>query len=233
MGLAIFGMLAAFAVHFFGGAMASSLFSGDDLMNLILGRVFVFIATLIAAVFSAGLSYLYLKMARGETAVLGDILYFFRHEPDRVITASLVLSILDLVATLPYYYYIFTVALPGDSYEAQMSYLLTVFGLLLLSSALNVVLTVPFAMSYYLLADDAGMKGLDSLKKSAAMMKGSMIRYLGLEASFIPVLLLSVITLYFALLWVVPHLYMSETIFYMKLLEAKRVENSKPAGGLV
>ena len=227
MGLAIFGMLAAFAVHFLGGAMASSLFSGDDLMNLILGRAFVFIATLIAAVFSAGVSYLYLKIARGEKAELGDILYFFRHQPDRVITASLVLSVLDLAATLPYYYFIFTVQLPVDSYEAEMNYLLTVFALLLLSSALNVVLTVPFAMSYYLLADDATMKGFASLKKSVALMKGSMLRYLGLEASFIPVLLLSIITLYFVLLWAVPHLYMSETIFYMKLLEAKREEGKQ------
>ena len=228
MGVAVLGMLAVTGAHMLGGIMANSLFSGTDLLSLILGRVFLFIAALIAAVFSAGLSFLNLNIARCNDAKIGDILYFFRNQPDRVIMASFVLAILDLVATIPYYYYIFT-ADPGDTADSQMRYLIIVFVLLLSSSALNVVLTTPFAMSYYLLADDERMGGGEALKKSAVMMKGSMLRYLLMELSFVPMLLLSVLTLYFALLWILPHLYMSETIFYLKLLEVQKTYSPEEA----
>lgn len=226
MGAAVLGMLAVSGVHLMGGVMANSLFYGSDLRSVILGRIFLFITALIAAVFSAGLSYLYLNIARCRDAKVGDILHFFRSEPDRVIMASLVLAILDLVATIPYYYYIFT-ADPGETAQSQTQYLVIVLILLFSSLALNVVFTTPFALSYYLLADNETMSGGAALKKSAAMMKGNILKYLLMELSFVPMLLLSVVTLYIALLWVMPHLYMSETVFYQKLLEAKEREEKQ------
>ncbi len=226
MGPAMGGMLAVSGVHLLGGLMANNLFSGTGLSDVIMGRIFVFIAALIAAVFSAGLSYLYLNIARCKDAKAGDILYFFRSQPDRVIMASFVLAVLDLVATIPYYAYIFT-ADPGDTAQDQIRFMMTVLILLFVSVALNVVFTAPFAMSYYLLADDERMGGGTALKKSCVMMKGSIMRYLLMELSFVPMMLLSVFTLYVALLWVLPHLYMSETVFYLKLLEIQEREEKQ------
>ena len=232
-GTAVLGMLAVTGIHFAGGILANSLFSGSDLLNVILGRAFLFIAALVAAVFSAGQCYLYLNIARGREARVGDIFYFFQNQPDRVIIASFVLATLDLVATIPYYYYVFT-ASPGKTTDEQLHYLILVLVLLLSSSALNVILTTPFAMSYYLLADDPSMNGWTALKSSVALMKGNMMKYLLMELSFVPMLLLSVLTLYIVLIWVLPHLFMSETIFYLKRLEYRQreEEDSGTSGSL-
>lgn len=46
-------------------------------------------------------------------------------------------------------------------------------------------------------------------------MKGHMMQYLVLQISFIPLMFLSILFLYVGLLWVMPYIYATNTIFYM------------------
>ncbi len=56
---------------------------------------------------------MFLNMARDREFGLGDLLYFFRNHPDRVIVAGFVLALIDLVVSIPYYWYSYTV-IPGE-----------------------------------------------------------------------------------------------------------------------
>lgn len=216
MGGAVLGMFAVFLTQMAGNYLASALFSGTDLWSLICYQVFLFVISLITAVFSAGLSYMYLNMAREQEYSLADLLYFFRSHPDRVIVASFVMAVLNMLVSIPYYYYGFT-AVPGDTLEAQSNYLLTITVLLLLSQVLYTVATIPFAMTYYLLADDLNLEGMASLKASTKIMRGHKKHYIQLLLSFVPWMILSIFTLYIGLIWLVPHMNMSETVFYLYL----------------
>ena len=97
-------------------------------------------------------------------------------------------------------------------------FILGVLFVLIQGNVLNVIVTLPFVMTYFLMADDLDMGGIQALKASAAMMKGHKWRYLRMQISFIPLLFLSVFTLYIALLWIVPYLQMTVTMFYRDLL---------------
>ena len=223
MGNAILGMLAVFAAHLAGSLLASSLFAGTDTLSLILNQVFLFIISLIAAIVSAGMSYMYLNIARQKDYSLADLFYFFKNQPDRVIVAAFVMALIDLLVTIPYYYYEFTADV-GETLEQQTTFMMVSLMLLLIASALNTVLTSPFALTYYLLSENQDMDGLTALRQSAQLMKGNLIRFLLMLLSFVPVMLLSVFTMYIALLWIIPYMDMSRTVFYIKLLEYRERE---------
>ncbi len=223
MGNAILGMLAVFAAHMAGSLMASSLFAGSDTLSLILNQVFLFIISLIAAIITAGMSYMYLNIARQNEYSLADLFYFFKNQPDRVIVAAFVMALIDLLVTIPYYYYELTADV-GETVEQQTTFMMVSLALLLFSAALNTVLTAPFALTYFLLSENPDMDGLTALRTSARLMKGNVLRFLLLLLSYVPIMLLSVFTLYIALIWVVPHMDMSRTVFYIKLLEYRERE---------
>ena len=225
MGAAVLGMFAVFLTQMAGSYLAAVFFSGTDLWSLIFYQIFLFIISLITAVFSAGLSYMYLNMAREQEYSLADLLYFFRSHPDRVIVASFVMALLNMLVSIPYYYYGFT-ASPGDTLESQSNYLIMITALLLLSQVLYIVVTIPLAMTYYLLADDLNLQGMASLKASARMMRGHIKEYILLLLSFVPWMILSVFTLYLGLIWLIPHMNMSETVFYLRLSEIRQTETS-------
>ena len=217
MGMAILAILAEVLVTFIGAYLGVSLFSGTDVLNLVLNQVFGFVVSLIASVFSAGVAFLYLKMARNEPYSFRDTLYFFKNNPDRVIVVSFFLSLTQLVCLVPSYVYQYT-ALRGDTLEAQTAFLMRYLGVVLVGYCLYLVLTVPFAMSYYLLADDHGLEGLAAMKESMRYMRGRKGKYLLLLLSYTPALCLAVLFFYLPLIWVIPHMTMSETAFYLWLL---------------
>lgn len=216
-GIAIMGVLAAFGINLLGNLLAGSLFTGELLPTMIMSQIFLFILSLVTGILSAGLYYMFLNMARDREFGLGDLRYFFRNHPDRVIVAGFVLALIDVVVSIPYYWYSYTVT-PGNTLEAQVEWMSRSMELMLLSIVLNVIVTLPFVMTYFLMADDLDMGGIQALKASAAMMKGHKWRYLRMQISFIPLLFLSVFTLYIALLWIVPYLQMTVTMFYRDLL---------------
>lgn len=193
------------------------LFRGSSVWNIIFGQLFLFIVTLIMGIFSAGLSYMFLNMARGRAYSFKDLLYFFKNHPDRVITVGFVFGIIDLIVSVPSFYVSYFVD-PGTTLESQLDWL-TKFGLtIVLSLTLNLLITLPMALTYYLLADNLELGGIDALRQSVKYMRGNIIKYLFLQISFLPLLVLSAFTLYIALLWIVPYMEMSSVMFYRDIM---------------
>lgn len=215
-GIMILGMLAVFGLDMLGGSMASSLFGGTSTMSVVLGEAFALIVSLITGIFSAGYCYMQLNIARGREYSLGDLIFFFKNQPDRVIIAGFILAIIQVVAQIPYSYFVYTMD-RGTTLEEQMTWMSTISLLMLLSMVLNMLISLPFAMTFYLMADDVNLGGIEALKASARLMKGNMGRYLLLQISFIPLLFLSMFTLYLALLWIIPYMEMSFAVFYQDL----------------
>ena len=101
---------------------------------------------------------------------------------------------------------------------------------------INVLTMLPYTIygyslptDYYILADNPQTKGMDALKESIEMMRGNFWRYFLLKLSFVPLMFLSVFTFYIALLWILPYMTMTETMFYRDLKgELKRSGETEP-----
>ena len=213
--------------------LSSALFPGEETLDLVLGYAFTFILTLLINVISAGLNYMYLNIARGKAYSLNDLIYFYKHHPDRVIVATFFLAVLNLLTMLPYTIYgNMNTPAEGASLEVQITWMYTSIFLMLVGMIVYQILSIPLEMTYYILADRPELKGTDALKESIEMMQGNFGRYLMLKISFIPLMFLSVFTFYIALLWVLPYMIMTETMFYRDLtgeLTAQKQEEERNA----
>lgn len=213
-GIAIAAMLAVGAVNLVGNILAVKLFPGDTVLPLVLSEIFVFVVSLIGMIFSTGYSYMQLNICRGREHKLGNLLYMFHNQPDRVLVAGLVVALLNALAQIPLYYVTYMVD-TGSTIEGMLHWYQLLLGAWLIAMVLGVILTVPFALTFYFLADNPEMGGIEALKVSMHAMKGHIWQYLMLELSFVPLFFLSILTLYIGVLWLVPYMQFSETAFYM------------------
>jgi len=224
-GSAIAGVLAVGAVTFIGNILSIQLFPGSTLWPMVAGQVFVFVFSLIAMVFRAGYSYMLLNMARDREVSLGNLLYLFHNGPDRVLVAGFILSLLNTVAQLPFYYVSFIVK-AGNTEAEQIAWIELCLVMLLVGVVLEVILTSPFMLTFCLIADSPEMGGIEALKTSARLMRGHILKYWLMMLSFIPLAILSLFSMYIGLLWLFPYIYMSETVFYMELIGTEPQNNT-------
>ena len=209
--------------------VSGELFPGDSVLDIVLANVFSFILSLIVNVMSAGMIYMYLNIARGKQYSLNDLMYFYRNHPDRVITASFVFAVINLLTMLPSTIYSYTAQVDVNDINALADSVVRSASMLIIGLLVYEVLVIPMEMAYFILSDHPEMKGRDALKESINLMRGSCGRYLMLKASFIPLMFLSVFTFYIALLWILPYMTMTETMFYRDLKgELKRSGETEP-----
>ena len=130
-GSAIAGILAVGAVTFIGNILSIQLFPGSTM------------------VFRSGYSYMLLNMARDREVSLGNLLYLFHNGPDRVLVAGFILSLLNTVAQLPFYYVSFIVK-AGNTEAEQIAWLELCLAMLLVGVVLEVILTSPFMLTFCL-----------------------------------------------------------------------------------
>ena len=104
VGTVILGLLAVYGLNTLGTILSTNLFSGTSALDLVLSEVFMLVVSLIVGIISAGLGYMLLNISRGKEFSLGDLGYFFKNQPDRVIVAGFVLALIQLVTAIPYYY---------------------------------------------------------------------------------------------------------------------------------
>lgn len=214
-GLAIGGMIIVSAVNLAGNYLASGLFPGQSVPALVMSQVFIFVVSLIGLIFTTGYSYLLLNISRGKPYGLINLLYLFRKQPDRVLVAGLVVSLIDTIVMIPFNFWTIMTNPADTTLDAQMTWIKISLVLLALGIALGVVIKLPLALTFYLLADNPEMGGLESLQTSIRMMHGNKWKYFLLQLSFLPLLLLSVITLYIAFLWLLPYMQAVDAAFYM------------------
>ena len=82
-GTLILAFVVVQALALISSVLSSALFPGEETLDLVLGYAFTFILTLLINVISAGLNYMYLNIARGKAYSLNDLIYFYKHHPDR------------------------------------------------------------------------------------------------------------------------------------------------------
>lgn len=214
-GIAILAMLAAPALNTIGTMIAIQLFPGDSFLPWLLSEAFLFIVTLLSMVLSTGYNYMLLNMARGREYRFGNLIYMFKKGSDGVLSAALIVSLIDTVLMIPFYYLANMTAPAAETMEAILEWSRPIMYSALAATVLGVIVKLPFAMAFYILADNPQMRGTEALKKSASLMKGHMVQYLILQISFIPLMFLSILFMYVGLLWVMPYIYATNTIFYM------------------
>lgn len=179
-----------------------------DTGNSISYLVISFITDLLLSILSVGPVTILLDMSRGSDGQLSDLLYAFRHQPDRIIVSQLIISLLSTV-----------IFLPGILVFMLSSIFYTAFGIIIGSLLIfAAVIRLDFALVTPLYIDNPQTSAIDLLRESRDLMRGNRLRYFVLELSFIPIMLLAVVACFVGLLWAVPYTQMTLLEFYRELV---------------
>lgn len=211
-GTLIIAQVIVSAINLLAGNLTTMLFPGYDGMSLVLSQVFSFLVTLVMCIFTAGLYYMYLNVARRKEYSYKNLIYFFKNQPDKVIVASFFMALIAWLTALPAGYYMY-VTDPGTTLEQQMVVLQTYLMISLGGIILNMFLTIPLTLTYYVLADE-NVGGIEALKRSMQLMKGNIGKYILLQLSFLPWYFLCLFTMGIGMIFLMPYIQMTDIMFY-------------------
>lgn len=94
---------------------------------------------------------------------------------------------------------------------------------LVVGGIIAIFYSISFQMSFFIMHDFADYSASEVLKACWKKMKGNRARLLGLELSFIPYILLVVLTLGIGMLWVYPLMIEARAQFYLDLMNPKKI----------
>ena len=81
----------------------------------------------------------------------------------------------------------------------------------------GIILSLCYSMTYYIMLDDEKISPVEAMKKSREMMRGHKGELFALLLSFIGWALLSVLTCFILLIWLVPYINTTQANFYNKI----------------
>ena len=186
-------------------------------LNNTVSMTLYFISSLIVGLLSSLLIMGYLKMflnfSRGQETHLGTLGFAFSNQPDRVILLMLLMALLMLLCVLPG---ILLILAANFMHVIAMS-ALGIF-VLLTGCVIAIILALNYALAMLLyLAPEKGV--IQLMRESRQLMKGNRVRFFYLQISFFGLILLSLLTCYIGMLWLIPYMQMTSVLFYRNVLQ--------------
>lgn len=212
-----YGLLIGAALLYGGGSLVITMvlelvFQSDHSFN-ILYFICSLIVSLLSTIFTIGYEKMILEISRGREARLGDLLYGFSHQPDRIILLTILLSLVSLACMLPG-----SLLLAAGAIMKLIPLTLVGILALLAGTVFLFILSFGYSMVFLLYLDNPEKGVIQLMRESHTLMKGNKGRYFYLQISFIGLMLLSILTCFIGLFWLVPYMEMTSVLFYRNLL---------------
>ncbi|MBQ7766069.1 MAG: DUF975 family protein [Lachnospiraceae bacterium] len=204
---------------------------GGSVMELLIYEFTTLLIDLFAGLLQMGVAYFYLNVSTGKSrASLYDLFYAFTHNPDKALKVSLMLSLTHMVCTLPYVIYtlffmpVFTMEELMNAKPEVLQYMGIAYLILGVGELIYFLICLYFEPVYFMLVDMPSLTAAKAMKMSIWLMKGSKVRLLGLNLSFLPLQFISLLTFGIGNLWLIPYMNTASACFYTDL-SAKRLNH--------
>lgn len=173
-----------------------------------------FLVSLILCIFSVGSVKLYLSILAGEKPSISTLFWGFRNHPDKILIASLPLTIISTILSIPSS---ILLSMPLEDMAEKSSYILILLGLTILASLILILVSLPLYLINYLLADETELSPKEVITTSIRMMKGNCWRLFCMLLSFIGWILLASLSCGIGMFWITPYMETSLGAFYKEL----------------
>jgi uncharacterized membrane protein len=173
-----------------------------------------FIVSLLYGVVNVGVLLMALKICCKEPLLMSDLFYGFRNQPDKIITVQAVFAAVNIVATLPASFLLYTYYSTNEA-----DYLPLVIVLYLAGLAVYFYVSLALSQVFFLLLDFADKGAKELLAMAYLILNGHKKRLFFLWLGFVPLILLSVLTCGLGFVWVVPFIKVTQANFYMDLMQ--------------
>ena len=183
--------------------------------------VFQTVASVFAAVFNVSLAYLCLNTACGRPFQITDIFYGFRTQFKKALALSALFVLVAQLYQIPAQVLQF-IAQKGTSQGTRDStQLLSLLCLLLIGATIYIPLSLAISQSYLLLLDVPDKSCKEILSLSISIMKGHKTRLFLLQLSFLPLVILSLLSFGIGNLWLMPYMNVTYALFFLNLMRSR------------
>ena len=165
---------------------------------------------LLAGIFIAGQTYMYLNVSCGGNIKISDVLI------------QLLQLLLCLVFFIPLFICLGVFAFTDSSLSVMLLLISITFCIGLVGST---IISLQYSQSYFVMLDFPDFTAVQCLRYSREIMKGNKARRFYLGVSFIPLYLLGLLTCCIGLLFVTPYANTTFSNFYLELMSYRNRHN--------
>ncbi len=168
----------------------------------------------------SGLALICLKISGGLPISISDLLQGYQTGPERTFKISLGISIPQSLAILPFQLLLeYWMDVPSK----ELIPWLVVSGIV--GFALAVFFSLSLGMGFFLMHDFPNLSAGETLRETWRRMKGHKTRLLILELSFVPLMILCLLSFGVGYLWVYPLMEESIALFYLDMMNPQPVSD--------
>lgn len=204
-----------------GFSLLKMLVSGISIPTIIFFYLSNLIILFLSDILNCGFLYVNYRIAKGKKAAVEDIFYVFSHSPFTVVKLCLIQLGIVVALCIPFtlaLILIFTFAISMNDY---ISIILAYIACIIIIMILMILIDLLLFCCKFIYFENNDMPAFQIIKHSMQLMKGNKGRLLYLKISFIPIFLLSLLTLGLANFWLTPYKMVTEANFYFTLLGKK------------
>lgn len=223
---ALINNLAASLIDSIGGTTLNSIAgaSGSMTAYYIVTAVFHVIlvtADIICAVMNAGITLYFLNLACGQPAAFSNLFYGFRNDSKKSLIIAGAMVLCQVVCLGPFQYMIQNLIQTRNT-----SWLYYALPALVIGLCVYIPISLSISLSFYLMLDFPQYSAKDILSLCRRTMRGQRCRLFLLELSFLPLMLLCVLSFGIGLLWLQPYMQMTYTCFFLDLMNPGKPASS-------
>lgn len=174
------------------------------------------ICSVFVGVFNAGVAFFYLNIACGQRYSISDLFYGFCNNFGKSLAISAAMILPELICMIPYEVFSYRYQHNPSMESALLMIFFVAVGL-----AVSIPITLSLSMSFYLMLDFPQYSAEEILKLSMRVMKGNKWRLFCLEFSFLPLMLLGLLSMGIGFLWLTPYMNMTYALFFLDLMKPK------------
>ncbi len=165
------------------------------------------------AIFKVGLAYLFLSNACGQPVFAGGVFTGFWHNPGKAMQIQLFPSLLLLIPNL-------IPDLMATKYfsSSDLRWAFYALAAVVIFLPLTLFVKILYSQVFFIMLDFPDMSAVECLRYSRKLMRGNKGRYLYIMLSFLPWILLGVLTCGIGLLYVYPYRMQTYANFYLDLI---------------
>lgn len=180
----------------------------------------MFLVSILTGLLTSGSCYLYLKIICGRPVSVGDLFYGFKLCPDKAIVIQAWITLITYIANLPQIILAYKFSSYAANYQvSKMLALMLPYSLsLILSGVVSVFLELFYGQTFYLLHDFPQYTAKELLKKSRRLMVHHKGRLFYIYVSFLPLMLVGLLSFGLAFLWILPYMAATKASFFLDLI---------------
>lgn len=167
-------------------------------------------------VFNVGLCLLCLNTACGRNLKVSDVFYGFQSQFGKSLKLACVVVLVNELNHLPSSIIIYLI-----NHDASWNLVFYTSFLYVICLVIYVPCSLAISQVFLLLLDFPGYSAGELIKLSAHVMKGHKGRLFYIQLSFIPLILLCLLTFGIGMLWLAPYMNITYTFFFLNLMQAR------------